>query len=364
MAMQARPDRRIRGRLDGDNPLVWLVYLPFFFVPFYFNPPPTPKLLAAMVGIAAFLGLYIGSIGMQGRRLVAVSAACLLLSFGLAFTDGSWMVISVYAAAMIGELRPARSAVICLGTFAAAAAATGFALAQPLFFTASGALMMVMIGAACISREALADKNRALVAAQGEVKHMAATAERERIGRDLHDLLGRSLTLIAIKADLAVKLSSRDPVRAATEMREVASAAREALGEVRAAVSGMMDASFARELAGARTALAAAEIDGRVEGEFTDIDLGSGAVLAMTLREAVTNVIRHSGARSCRISLVRGDDGFELRVSDDGDGALLQEGNGLGGLRSRLTAAGGTLSVAGGSSGTCLVARIPGGVVE
>ncbi len=359
MATQARVGRSILGRFDGDNPLVWLVYLPFFFVPWYFDLPSTPKLTAALVGIVIFLGLYVYAIGAQGKRLIFSAAACLLISFGLALTDSNWMVISVYAAAIIGELRPARSAAIALGISAAAAVAVGVALRQPLFFTASGALMMVMIGIACISRGVLADKNRALAVAQEEVKHMAAMAERERIGRDLHDLLGRSLTLIAIKADLAVKLAQRAPDRAETEMREVAGAAREALAEVRAAVAGMTGASLARELASARAALAAAGIECHVEGEFDALERGASAVLAMTLREAITNVIRHSAARNCRISLARHAGGLELLVIDDGDGTLLQEGGGLGGLRSRLAAAGGVLSVAGNAAGTRLMAQMP-----
>jgi two-component system sensor histidine kinase DesK len=363
MMTQPRTARGFSTWVNMSNPLIWLVYLPFFFMPWYFNLPAMPQIVAALFGIAVFLGFYVASIGTQGMRLVALAAGTLIISFALAFTDSNWPVIAVYAGAMIGELRPSRQAGVGLAIFAAATVVMGLALGQHVFYWAPGVLLMVMVGIGCISRSALEDKNRALANAQDEVRQMAATAERERIGRDMHDLLGRSLTLIAIKADLAAKLASRDATRAEAEMREIATAAREALSEVRAAVAGMTGASLARELANARAALASAGIACHVEGDVDAIEQGAGAVLAMTLREAVTNVIRHSGARSCRIVLTRHEGGIELDVGDDGDGATLREGGGLGGVRSRLAAAGGGLSIRGDARGTRLVARLPAGVM-
>ncbi|MEQ1812153.1 MAG: histidine kinase [Terricaulis sp.] len=313
----------------------------------------------AFVGLAIFLGLYFASIPARGVRLISYAAATLLLSFALAYTQSNWTVIAIYAAAMIGELRPTRRASIFLAVFAATTIAAGLIIQQHPFYWALGVFLMVMIGIANISRSALEDKNRALANAHDEVKLMAATAERERIGRDLHDLLGRTLTLIAIKADLAAKLVPRDVAQAENEMRQVAAAARDALAEVRAAVAGMTGATLGREIASAQSALAAAGIACSVEGDVEEIEQGAGAVLAMALREAITNVIRHSGARSCRIMLTRAAKGLELTVSDDGDGGAVREGGGIGGVRSRLAAAGGGLTVTGDAGGTQLVARLP-----
>jgi len=356
MTTQTRTARGLARWIDINSPLIWLVYLPFFFVPWYFELPSTLEMVAALLGIAVFLVLYVMSAGAQGWRLVAFASGALILAFALAFTQSNWTVIAVYAAAMIGDLRPVRKAGLLLGLFAAAVVLMGLFLGQHVVLWAPGVLLMVMVGIGAISRRALEDKNLALASAQDEVRQMAATAERERIGRDMHDLLGRSLTLIAIKADLAAKLAPRDAARAEAEMREIATAAREALSE------GMTGASLARELANARTALAAAGVSCDIEGDVEAIEQGAGAVLAMTLREAVTNVIRHSGARRCRIVLTRHEGGIELNVSDDGDGATLREGGGLGGLRSRLAAAGGGLNVVGDARGTRLVARMPAGV--
>jgi two-component system sensor histidine kinase DesK len=345
-----------------DSPIIWLAYLPLFFIPWFIGTPTTLEIVGGLAGLIVFLGIYFLALPTSGARRLTYATATLVLSFALAFSQGNWTVIAIYAASMVGELRPGRRAGILLGFFALATLAVGVALQQHPFYWAFGIFFMVMVGAANISRATLEEKNRALAHAQDEVKQMAATAERERIGRDLHDLLGRTLTLIAIKADLAVKLSSRDAGRAETEMREVAAAARDALAEVRAAVAGMTGATLRREIANAQTALSAAGIACTVEGDAEGVEQGAGAVLAMALREAVTNVIRHSGARTCRIVLASGENGLELTVRDDGDGEAVREGGGIGGIRSRLAAAGGGMSVTGDAVGTQLVARVPLGM--
>ncbi len=119
-------------------------------------------------------------------------------------------------------------------------------------------------------------------------------------------------------------------------MRDVAAAAREGLAEVRAAVSGVTGASLSHEIASSQAALAAAGIACQIAGDADRIDPGTSAVLAKALREAVTNVIRHSGAKTCRIALVQRPERLELQVSDDGDGAAVRPGGGISGLRSRL----------------------------
>ena len=342
-----------------DGPLLWLAYLPLFFIPWLFKLPSTPQIIAAVIGLVVFLALYAASVTSRGPHRIALATATLLLSFALIFTYSNWTVITIYAGAMIGELRPSRRAGILVGVFAIATLTVGLISQQHFFYWTMGAFLMVMVGIANISRAALEDKNVALASAQDEVKQLAATAERERIGRDLHDLLGRTLTLIAIKADLAAKLSPRDPAKAESEMREVAAAARDALAEVRAAVAGMTGATLSREIASSQAALAAAGIACVIDADAEQIDQGASAVLAMTLREAITNVIRHSGARTCRIALTRGANGLELAVTDDGDGEAVREGGGIGGVRSRLAAVGGGLSLTGGAEGTQLVARLP-----
>lgn len=346
-----------------DHPAIWLAYLPLFFIPWLIKLPSPAQMVWAGIGLVVFLGVYFLSLKAAGWQLIALAVAALLLSFALAFTNSNWTVIAVYATAMIAELRPASRASLGVAVFSAASAGLAWATGQPSIYWVLGVFLMIMVGIGNISRAALQDKNAALAAAQGEVRQFAAAAERERIGRDLHDLLGRTLTLIAIKADLAARLVDSAPDKATAEMRDVAAAAREGLAEVRAAVSGMTGASLAREIGGSKTALSAAGIACEVEGDAEAIDPGTSAVLAMALREAVTNVIRHSGARTCRIALIQQSGGLELKVSDDGDGQAVRPGGGLAGLTSRLTAAGGELAIEGNARGTRLTARVPQGTL-
>lgn len=191
----------------------------------------------------------------------------------------------------------------------------------------------------------------ALRLSHGEVRRLAALAERERIGRDLHDLLGHTLSLVALKSDLAARLVERDPVAARSEIDAVSRVAREALAQVRSAVSGIRAAGIAAELASAKLLL---ECDGvALRHDWDESGLAGGALpsrvettLALVLREAVTNIQRHAHARSAEIALrAEGSDGVVLRISDDGRGGAIAPGNGLGGMRERVEALGGRLVI-------------------
>jgi two-component system sensor histidine kinase DesK len=216
-----------------------------------------------------------------------------------------------------------------------------------------------MVAFGKMSGMALAEKNHALLRAQEEVRLLAQTAERERIARDLHDLLGRTLTLIALKSDLAVKLANADPQAAAREMGEVGATAREGLTQVRSAVAGMSSAGLPHEIQASREALAAAGIACEVEGAEAEIPADAAAVLAMALREGVTNVIRHAGANRCRIAIHRDGADVKLVVSDDGQAGHFREGAGLKGMRARLAAAGGRRGHTAGRPGTSNAPAIP-----
>ncbi|MDN5790034.1 MAG: sensor histidine kinase [Micrococcales bacterium] len=174
-------------------------------------------------------------------------------------------------------------------------------------------------------------------------RELAVTAERERVARDVHDVLGHSLTVVTVKAELAERLVELDPARARAELVEIQALSRRALMEIRETVGGLRVARLDDELIAARTALAGAGIAADVPADSSAVDPRCRTVLAWVLREAVTNVVRHSGAGTCRVEL----DGAMLRVVDDGRGLDGRpEGNGLRGLRERVRAAGGALTVA------------------
>ena len=206
-------------------------------------------------------------------------------------------------------------------------------------------------------------KNAELALSHAEVRRVAAFAERERIGRDLHDLLGHTLSIVALKAELAGKLIGRDPQGAQREMAEVARIARDTLSEVRATVSGMRNAVLAAELASAKLLLHADNIRLALHIDEVVLKPDAESALAMSLREAITNVQRHAGARFVVVKLQREGNGLAMEIHDDGRGGTLRAGNGLTGMRERLEAHGGSLEFPGNSNrndrGTTLIARLP-----
>ncbi len=342
---------------DGPGP--WLVYLCFYAMPWLWRAPTQFELIASIIGIAVFLPTYFISHRLNGMRLLGTVTAIFAIGALLAPLGGSWTVFSVYAGSEAGRLRPARHAIAVIALVALATAAVGLAWRQPVLWVLPGILLIIMTGGATISREAFYRRTQALLASQEEVRRLAGTAERERITRDLHDVIGRTLTLVALKADLAGKLLVADQAAAEAECRAIAMLAREGLAEVRAALAGQAGGSLAQEAAASSAALTAASVSPHITGDFAAIPAGAGAVLAMTLREAVTNVIRHAEAQRCTIELAMSEHEARLAVCDDGHGRSFTEGRGLTGMRQRLQAAGGSLTIQPGASGMRLIATVP-----
>jgi len=205
--------------------------------------------------------------------------------------------------------------------------------------------------------------------AQAENLALAAVAERERIARDLHDVLGHTLSVIVLKAELAGRLMERDPKRAAAEIADVESTARTALAEVREAIGGYRTKGLAAELAMARRTLDAAGVALTYEADElvskSSLPATEETVLSLAVREAVTNIVRHAEATHCRMRLATTEDGFHaLLVEDNGCHAVTQEGNGLRGMRERVQALGGRFSLKSGlmqGQGTALLVELPVG---
>jgi two-component system sensor histidine kinase DesK len=187
------------------------------------------------------------------------------------------------------------------------------------------------------------DKNTKLRMSHEQIRQLAATAERERIGRDLHDLLGHTLSLITMKLELSRKLLDRDPVAARRELAEAEEVARHALAEVRAAVTGIRAAGFAAELASAALLLrtSGVQLDQHLQAANLPEPVECG--LALVLREAVTNIARHAHATRARVSLTRTGDGVRLSIEDNGRGGVGAAGNGLSGMQERVHALGGSV---------------------
>lgn len=211
-----------------------------------------------------------------------------------------------------------------------------------------------------VNVEALSQqRDVALQLSQEEVRRLATTAERERIGRDLHDLLGHTLSLITLKLELARKLYDRDDARARQEIGEAEAIAREALAQVRSAVTGIRASDLAGELASARLLLECQQ----VHLHYTvpppmPVEVERG--LALVLREAATNIVRHAQATQARVEFMQEGRQLVMQIRDDGRGGLQAEGNGLCGMRERVAALGGQLQVQSGKGeGTLLTLRVP-----
>lgn len=200
---------------------------------------------------------------------------------------------------------------------------------------------------------------------RAELARVAVTEERERFSRDLHDLLGHTLSVMVVKAQAVRRLARIDPDAAAQHAADIERIGRTALLDVRQAVDAMRAPHLPEELVGARDALESAGIRTTIEAP-TDLPEDAGAVLAWALREAVTNVLRHSGASACTIAVTEVDGRVQLVVTDDGVGAptppteaAVVRAGGLDGLRDRLRAANGVIDAGSTGAGFRLVASVP-----
>jgi two-component system sensor histidine kinase DesK len=254
----------------------------------------------------------------------------------------------------------AQTRTVCIGAFliAVAVGLEGWLAALHVTVWAAGMVFPSLFGFVMLHFAQREQVNAKLRLAQAEVEQLARVAERERISRDLHDLLGHTLSVIVLKSELASKLASRDPERAAAEIRDVESVAREALAQVRAAVQGYRSTGLKSEFARAASVLRDAGLE--VKSDYTPAELTplEESVLTLVLREAVTNVIRHARASRCELKVGVTDSSFEMRVADNGVGGQALEGAGLTGMRERVQALGGALerTVEGGTS---LLIRLP-----
>ncbi|GAA0256315.1 sensor histidine kinase [Cryptosporangium japonicum] len=215
----------------------------------------------------------------------------------------------------------------------------------PGYSTGAGLIFGIVVSALAIwgVRQMIA-RNIELISAQETVAQLAVAEERARTARDLHDILGHSLTVITVKAELAGRLIRADPERAEREVADLERLSREALADVRRTVSGYRAVTLAGEIVSARAALDAAGIDAQLPIALDEVPGERRELFGWVVREGVTNVIRHAAARRCVVTVARDS----VEVSDDGRGAaeaVATEGNGLAGLRERVEAVGGTLAV-------------------
>jgi two-component system sensor histidine kinase DesK len=334
---------------------VWLVFLVFPVLALVTTPRPVWQVVVGLVLVVVFAVAYVrGSshlerMGRRGassrRRAVAYLALLLGCTVGSALLIGAsslGFLPFVVAFAMFAlPIVPA----IGIGVAATVVAGAAAVVTDPGEGTWSVAIIVFAVGVMTGGVRLVADRGAQYARMS---RDLAIVEERERVARDVHDVLGHSLTVVTVKAELAERLVDLDPERAKGELAEIQALSRQALAEIRATVGGLRVARLGDELASARTALAGAGIEAHVPDDPNVVDPRHRTVLAWVLREATTNVVRHSDADACSVELGTN----RLTVRDDGRGIDGRpEGNGIRGLRERVEAAGGRLAIETGPEG-------------
>lgn len=342
---------------QGWTAYLWLVYLSFFFIEWFFRPVGELEAGLGALTIALFLTLYFSAFRRRGPAALAHVAAIAALGVAWApFNSGS-SVLFIYAASfahMAG--RPRQTIWIVVG-IAGLAALTALWAQPVLFYWLPGVFISLVIGSANIFFGEQQRKNAELRLSQAEVRRLARVAERERIARDLHDVLGHTLSLIAVKSELASRLLDREPDRAREEIESLGATAREALAEVREAIQGVREQDLGDALEQARLSLRSADVELILDtADAPDLPARTQAMLALIVREAVTNILRHADARRCTIRLApdeRGG-GSVLEIRDDGRGTIRPDGSGVAGMRARVESLGGELELGAGRLRACI----------
>jgi two-component system sensor histidine kinase DesK len=332
-----------RLRQLGWEPFAWLIYsLPYLFTSALAPIPATLKawLLALYI---AFLIIYIGGHLVRSPRILWVVGALDAIAILGSIHNPSAAAFFIYGSAMIALGFPQRPAMKVLAAQVLIGAAASSMLAVEWWYYMASVVISALIGAVTIQAAAKAAGDAKLRLAHEEIERIAKLAERERIARDLHDLLGHTLSVVVLKSELAQKLMSRDPARALQEMAEVERISRQGLAEVREAITGYRTTGLSAEIAHVRETLAAAGIDATIEARPLPLAPAQETALSLALREAATNVIRHSAATRCHIRFYAQDGSALMEVEDDGRGGEAPFGNGLTGMRERIQALGGAL---------------------
>jgi two-component system sensor histidine kinase DesK len=348
-----------RDRMHGWAPYIWLAYLIFLYIDPIMGHAGRREWSLTILATVVFLALYFSLFWMKRPRSLLHVAGMVVLGLALAPINAGAATFFIFASAFIPFCVPTeRSAIAFMAGIVALAAIEKqiFHLSGWFFFYAGG--MSLVVGGSNIY---FAQRNRALAKlrmANDEIEHLAKLAERERIARDLHDVLGHTLSVIILKSELAGKLMDRDPQRAGNEIREVEQISRQALSEVRDAIRGYRSQGLAAELAQAKSTLETAGVAVRYQSVKVALPALHEGVLSMAVREAVTNVVRHAQARTCTLRMEQQNGSCRLEIEDDGRGGSTNEGNGLRGMRERVEMLGGTLH-RDSQSGTRLTISLP-----
>lgn len=346
--------------------LIWVIWLPFF-VPAVLellqSHPTLSHLVISLTGATTFFAIYLWASLRNAHNLLAASqpeneiistwlpiVALTLLSMILVRDNGpDWGDLFIFTCAYIAGRLPTVRALLAIAALTLLIIAYGRLGGVSWSALGQACIFVVAVGIVTVSLVRAITASRELRLAREEITRLAVQTERTRIARDLHDLLGHNLSLIALKSELAGQLLKVAPERAATEIGDVEKTARATLQEVREAVASYRQPTLASELHAAEEILAAAGITYRREDDERMMNMlppAIGAALSWAVREGVTNVIKHSRARRCVIRITSDKRTASIEITDDGTAAgsvVSSGGNGLRGLSERVAGLGGQI---------------------
>lgn len=340
---------------------VWLVFLAFPIAAAVDSGESQPRIIAALVLFGLFAAVYIhGFVAMAraGSDQAVARGGVIHLGGLLAIVAGIYVLVGAPSAG--GGPYLVSLAMFVLPMWAAVCVTAFTVLGTLLITIQAGALGETWYLTGIVLLVAVATGMARFIERRGFIHdelaaELTVATERDRVARDVHDVLGHTLTAMSLKSDVAERLVDTDPERARREIAEVGLLSRQALAEVRATVGGLRSARLSDEIASAERVLESAGIVSEMPEDLSVVDPRHRAVLAWVLREAITNVVRHSGASVCRVAL----GASTLTVEDDGRGPSgLREGNGLRGVRERVDLAGGTVQISDAEPGTRLLVTL------
>ncbi|WML57049.1 sensor histidine kinase [Neobacillus sp. PS2-9] len=360
---------------NGIAPYIWTVLgiLPFYFI---FQAPSTIEIVVGILLTLIFFILY--RIAFISKGWPVYLWTLILIAISITATNlFSYVYFAFFLAYFIGNIKD-RVAFLTLYFIhlisTSASINYSIVMQEKLFLQQLPFVIIIWISVILLPFSIYNRKERGqlevkLEDANKRISELVKLEERQRIARDLHDTLGQKLSLIGLKTDLARKLISKDPEQAKSELKDVQQTARTALSEVRKMVSSMRGIRLKDEIQRVKQIIKAAQIHFISEGEFSlsNVSLLTENILSMCLKEAVNNVVKHSGAKNCIISIEQSSKETVLTIRDDGkfkgDTDKLAEGHGLIGMKERLEFINGGLELVT-KEGTTLIIRVPNDVKQ
>ncbi|RFU60849.1 sensor histidine kinase [Bacillus sp. V59.32b] len=359
----------------GISPYIWAVLsiLPFYFI---FESSSTTEIIVGILLTILFFFFY--GVAFISNGWVVYIWTILLIGISVASTSlFNYVYFAFYIAYFIGNIK-GRYPFITLYIIHLVSTSVSINLnvvlqddqfLKQLPFVVIIWISVILLPFSIRNRNEMGQLEEKLEDANNRISELGKLEERQRIARDLHDTLGQKLSLIGLKSDLASKLVYNDPEQARDELKDVQQTARTALNEVRKMVSQMRGIRLKEEIIRVKQILKAAEIEfvGEEEIALTNVSLLTENILSMCLKEAVTNVVKHSGASMCHISIGQSWNEIVITVRDNGVGSVTEndftKGNGLIGMKERLEFVNGSLEIIA-QEGTTLLIKVPNDVKQ